>query len=423
MKIGWLCGWTVGFLAVGSVWAQGGPMRLGGNNASNAAGAQPGAAAGPAAAPGRGPGGPMRLGDDSRRNRLNKRGYGRGKGQEIDTKVLDPKILKEELALEYNQEREVEQIFREYEAALRDLKMAYKQGNTQQEMKRLEQDLEMARRANDVQRSKEIWSKLAELRRSEHEEEQQYQEMLIEEIEKVLDDGQRVQFRRMLRPDRKGGKVVGPLDDPKVLAACLKQIEVEDYQKGQLQRIQKDYQEQLKMRGKDIRPEEEKMMRERLLNEVKMVLTEEQREQLERVHARMGGTGTIGQEADLKNPYQLMYALRSLNATSHRLSGEQWQMVREAQVRYKQELQNLPKDDEMGRERVGEQTCQEVISRLTPEQQEALKEAKIPAGMMRGRSRDRDDDHRRGRSRGGRYGRSRGGSDYDDDRTRGRRYR
>lgn len=421
MRIAWLCGLTVGFLASSAAPAQPKPMRLGEDRNQGPGVAQPGAPA--ASTAGRAPAGPMRLGDDSRRNRLNQRGYGRGKGQKIDTKVLDPKVLKEELGLEFDQEREIEQIFREYEAALRDLKMTYRQGNTQQEVKRLEQELESARRSSDVNRSKEIWSKLAELRKSEHEEEQQYQEMLIEEIEKVLDEGQRVQFRRMLRPDRDRGKVVGPLSDPKVLAECLKQIKLEDYQKGQLERIQRDYQEQVKMRGKDIRPDEEKMMRERMLNEVKMVLNEDQREQLERVHARMGGTGTIGEKADLTNPMQLMFALRKLNATSSRLDRDQWQMVREAQARYAEEIKNLPKDDEMGRERIGEQVCQEVISRLTPDQQEALKDVKIPAGMMRGRgSRDRDDnDYRRGRSRDNRY--RQGGSRYDSDRTRGRRGR
>ena len=353
-------------------------------------------------------GGPMRLGDDSRRDPKKQRGYGEGRGQEINASVLDPKVLTEELKLEWQQKTEVEQIFREYEAAKADLRKGFGGGNVEQEKKRLEQDLKAARASQDRRKASEIWAELRKLRTSAADEERELQEMLIEEIEKALDDGQKVQFRRMLRPEKDRGRGVGPLDDPKVLFMCLKQVKLEDYKKTQIDRIKRDYEEQAKYRGRDVRPEEDKRIREQLLNEVKMVLNEDQWKDLERVHTKMGGPGAGGGPIDLTDPKQLQFAVMSLNTTKHRLTKEQNTDIARLRGEYMKELRQLDRKDPSARERLDERLAQDVTMLLTPEQQDAIKDMKMPAGRFGRKSRrprgvdstleSGDSDNRRSRS-------------------------
>ncbi|MBN1342611.1 MAG: hypothetical protein JXQ73_08030 [Phycisphaerae bacterium] len=338
------------------------------------------------------PGGPMRLGDEGRKGIDSRRGFGQGRGQEIDKSALDPKRLEEELKLEWRQKEEIQQIFREYEAAIRDIRQQHQGGSSEQERRRLEQDLKAARQSRDTQRAAEIMKQMADLRTSASDEEQQYQEILIEEIDKVLDENQRTQFHRMLRPKDPRNQVRGPLEDPEVLFECLKEVKLEEYQKGQIERIQKDSQDELKRRGQQMQPDEKKMLGERVLREVLTILNDDQEKQLRQVHAKMGGPGAGGGPIDLSDPMQLQYAIGRLNTTKDRLSAEQNTELMRIRRDYFQELRSLPRDDENGRKRLSEQVSQQVMTLLTPEQQEAVKGMEAPAGRYSrsGRHRDRD---------------------------------
>ncbi len=335
--------------------------------------------------------GPMRLGDSSPRGPGAKvRGFGGGRGQEIDPSVLKPERLIKELKLDYQQQRDVEQIFREYNAALAEVKQKHAAGDLKREQERLERDLKSARQTGDTQRAKDIWAKLNELRRSAEDDMNQMQEMLIEEIEKVLDDGQKVQFRQMLRPGNDRGLRIGPLHDPKVLGMCLQQVKLEDYQKTRIQQIHRDYEERLKYR-KDIRPEEKEQMQKQGLSEVMMLLNEEQKEQLERAYTRMSGPGAGGGKVDLTDARQFYHAVRALAKTEHRLSQEQQTEMGRIRMESYKEMRNLPRGDEEARKRHSEQMIQQMLNVLTPEQQEALKNMDMPAGRFReGRRSGRD---------------------------------
>ncbi len=400
---------VLGLAMTGSATAQpSGPMRLGGERASPTQDKEQTGAAAP-----KRPSGPMRLGGRKEKDR-DTRTFGEGRGQEIDPSVLEPKRLIKELKLEWQQKDELEQIFREYNAAIADLRRESGASDTQREKERLEQEWKSARAARDTRRAAEIYAKLRELRTSVSDEEKQYRELLIEEIEKILDDGQKQQFRDMLRPGSKRGRGVGPLDDPKVLFQCLQQIKVQDYQKTQLEQAKRIYDDEIKRRGKYLRPEEEKGLRKRLFDEVMMILDDEQEKELKRVHARMGGPGASGRSVDVNDPRQLQYAIMRLNATKHRLSTDQSTEIRRIQKQYMQELRGLPRDDPEARRRADEQVAQQVLAVLTSEQQEAVKEMEMPAGrFMRGRG-DRSSRVR------GRYGRDRD-SDDEDAYGRGRR--
>jgi len=357
----------------------------------------------------------MRLGGRKDRDR-DHRTFGQGRGQEIDSSVLDPKRLTKELKLEWQQKEEMEQIFREYNAAVADLRRQSSGSDTKGEKERLEQELKSARAARDTRRAAEIYAKLRELRTSVSDEEKEYRELLIEEIEKILDDGQKQQFRDMLRPGSNRGRSVGPLDDPKVLFQCLQQIKLQDYQKTQIEQAKRFYDDEIKRRGKHLRPEEEKELRKRLLDEVLRILDDEQEKELKRVHAKMGGPGASGRAIDVNNPVQLQYAITRLNATKHRLSKDQGGEIKRIQKQYMQELRGLPRDDPEARRRVDEQVAQQVLAVLTYEQQEALKGIEMPAGrFMRGRG-DRSSRYR------GRHGRDRDGG-FDDGSDRGERRR
>ncbi len=358
-------------------------------------------------------GGPMRIGDDGRRGPAHMRGYGAGRGQQIDKSILDPKRLAEELKLEWRQKQDIEQLFREYKSALDDLRRQHSGSGAEQKKKQLEMELKSARAARDTQRANEIWRELRELRTSAADEERQYQEMLIEEIEKILDDGQKVQFRQLLRGGSDRGHAAGPLDDPKVLAQCLQQVKLQDYQKSQLEQIRKRYEQDVKLRGENMRPEDEKMMRKRLLDEVLMVLDDEQEKQLRAAHAKLGGPGAGGGPIDLSNPGHLYYALGRLRTTKHRLSKEQDTEISRLRRQFMMDLRNLPRGDADARDRANEQLGQQILMVLTPEQREAIEEMEMPAGRSMGRRgsrfgpRSTDDDRRDRGSRRDRYRRDR----------------
>ncbi len=387
-------------------------------NVGNEGGSTP--KAGPQGAPTMGAGGPrrgpMRIGD----SRRNVRGFGSGRGQTIDKSVLDPKRLTEELSLEFQQQQDIEQIFREYNAALQDVRRQHRGDDQKRKLEQLERDLEAARQSRDTRRANEIWQQMMELRKSASDEEQQLQEILIEEIEKMLDEGQRVQFRQMLRGGKNGPRV-GPLEDPEVLFSCLDKVKVEDYQKPQLEQIERRYKDDMKRRGKDMLPAEKKMMGEQLLREVLMVLNDEQEEQLRRVHSKMSGPGAGGGPVDLEDPRQLQIALMKLNTTKNRLNDDQEQRVKELRMRYMKEVREARGDD-MARERLNEQLSRDLMMILTPEQQEAIKNMQMPAGRFSGRDRDRSDRRRYRRSRSGRSHNGEATNSYDD-RGRGRGYR
>ena len=329
--------------------------------------------------------GPMRLGDSSPRGPAGKtRGFGGGRGQKIDPSVLKPERLIKELKLEYQQGQEVEKIFREYNAAVAEVKQKHVAGDLKREQERLERDLKSARQMGDTQRAKDIWTKLNELRRSADDDMAQMQEMLIEEIEKILDDGQKVQFRQMLRPGNDRGRRAGPLHDPQVLAQCLQQVKLEDYQKTRLEQIRRDYEERVKYR-KDMRPEEKEQMQKQALNEVMMLLNDKQKEELQRAHTKMSGPGAGGGKVDLTDARQFYHAIRSLSKTENRLSREQQTEMGKIRMEFYKEMRNLPKGDDEARKRHNEQMMQEMLNVLTPEQQEAIKEMEMPAGRFRGR--------------------------------------
>ncbi len=349
----------------------------------------------------------MRLGSDQdrRSGNVDVRGFGGGRGQEINTKVLDPRILEKELKLEWKQKDEVEQIFREYEAAVDDLRKKSQGNQNQMEKERLEQELKMARQSRDVQRAAEILGKLREFRTDVSDEEREMREQLIEEIEKVLNEGQKIQFRRMLRPSEAGG-APPPLEDPKVLFQCLEQVKLQPFQKTQLDQLKKQHDDDMQRRtqmGQKMSPEEEKMVQKRLMDQVLMVLDDEQEKELRAVHARMGGGATAGSvPVDMKNPRALQFALMQLNNTNNRLDQQQMTEMSRIRSEYYRQLRET-RDDEDARARLDEQVSQQIVNLLRPEQKEALEKMQVPSSpFMGGRFGRSDRDGRRSdRMRGG----------------------
>jgi len=312
------------------------------------------------------------------------RGFGSGRGQQIDPSVLDPKVLDKELKLEWKQKEEIEQIFREYEVAVAELRRKSRDGQAEREKERLEQDLKIARQARDTQRAAEILAKLREFRTDVSDEEREMREQLIEEIEKVLDEGRKVQFHRLLRPGAAGGPPP-PLDDPKVLFQCVEQVKVQPYQKDQLDMIKRRAEEEIERRtrsGITLPPEEEKMFRKRLLDEVLAVLDDEQEKQLRAVHAQMAGPGGGGGSIDLKDPRQLYFAIMQLNNTKDRLDPQQTTEMNRLRSEYYQQLRNVPRDDQEARHRLEEQLCQQILALLKPEQRAAIENMETPAGRF-----------------------------------------
>jgi hypothetical protein len=334
--------------------------------------------------------GPPRLGSDTdrgdrgRRN-IDQRGFGSGRGQQIDTSVLDPKVLEKELKLDWKQKDEVEQIFREYQAALADVKRKSQGDQRQHERERLEQELKMARQARDTQRAAELFNKLREFRTDVSDEEREMREQLIEEIEKALNEGQKAQFRRMLRPG--AGGAPPPLDDPKVLFQCLQQVKLQEYQKPQLEGIKRRADDEVQRRtqgGHAVQPEEEKMFRKRVMDEVLAVLTPDQEKELQAVHARMGGDQGAGggTPIDMKDMQQLRYAIMQLRSTSNRLDQQQETEMRRLQMEYFQELRN--RRDEQSHKQLDEEFSQKVLNLLKPEQRDAIENMQMPTGRFTG---------------------------------------
>jgi hypothetical protein len=295
-------------------------------------------------------------------------------------------VLEKELKLEWKQKDEIEQIFKEYEMALADLKRKLQGNQAQMERERLEQQLKMARQARDTHQAVEILGKLRELSTSISEEERDMREQLIEEIEKVLNEGQKQQFRQMLRPGAGGN--LPPLDDPKVLFQCLAQVKVEAFQKNQLDDMKKRYDDDVQRRssmGQNTPPDEEKMLRKRLYDDVMIVLNDEQKGQLKAAHARMGGQGGAGggTRVDTKNPFQLQFAVMRLNSTNNRLTTQQNEQLERIRKDYREQFRSLQNDPE-GRRRMDEQVSEQILSVLTPEQKEAVENMEMPAGRFGG---------------------------------------
>lgn len=358
----------------------GGPPRVGDDRGASGQARTPGVAQ-PSGTEGGQPG------EDRDRGHRHRRGFGGGRGQEIDPSVLDPKVLEKELKLEWNQKQEIEQIFREYEAAMADVRRKATDQQGQREKERLEQELKTARMARDTRRAEEIWEKLRDLRTDVSEEEREMREILIEEIEKALNEGQKTQFRRMLRPNAPGsGPATGPLDDPAVLFQCVQQVKLQDYQKPQLEQIKKQYEEEMQRRsqgGVKMSPEEEKIMRKRLLDDVLMVLDDQQEKQLKEVHSRMSGPGGGGGTIDMKNMGQLRFAIYRLSSTSHRLTQQQQTELQQVDSEYRQQLRNVMSDAQ-ARQRLDEEFADKVANLLTPEQKEEISKMQAPAGRFGG---------------------------------------
>jgi hypothetical protein len=368
------------------------PPRLGDDRRQTDQQQQPGVAGGsqPGGLDRPGGSGPPRLGSDPGHSEhgprnIDTRGFGSGRGQQIDTSVLDPKVLEKELKLDWKQKDEVEQIFREYQAAVADLKRKSQGDQRQRERERLEQELKMARQARDTQRAAEILNKLREFRTDASDEEREMREQLIEEIEKVLDEGRKAQFRRMLRPG--AGGAPPPLDDPKVLFQCVQQIKLQEYQKPQLEGIKKRAEEEMQRRsqgGQSMQPEEEKMFRKRVMDEVFAVLTPDQEKELQAVHARMGGDQGAGggTPIDLKDMQQLRYAIMQLRSTPNRLDQQQETEMRQLQMDYFQEFRN--RRDEQSRKQLDEEFSQKILNLLKQEQKEAIENMQMPTGRFPG---------------------------------------
>jgi len=188
--------------------------------------------------------------------------------------LTDQTRLTEMLKLDAGQETQLKQLLTEYEQALKDLKNKTPQ-DIRDRRRDLEQQMREARRNKDKQKAAELAKQMAELAKTDPQAQERIRlrTQLVAEIEKILREDQKQEFRKHF-------SAKGPLfQNPRHLEEALKTIQLRPDQQANINALFERYRTDRQSVPKD-QPKALIELNQKLANDVFNLLDQDQKDQL-----------------------------------------------------------------------------------------------------------------------------------------------
>ncbi len=192
--------------------------------------------------------------------------------------------LAKRLKLDQAQQDQVKPLVDEYNQA-RQAVMDKTPGDVRERRAELFKEMREAAKAKDKEKRAALGKELAELRKKDPaaQELDKLRQDLFAKIEPILREDQKAILQKLT----KGRMARKPtLEDPAHLRRCLSEVQLRKEQRGELKKIDKEFNEARKALGKDASPEKRKEMGKQYHDEIMKVLDAEQKQQLEQIAQR-----------------------------------------------------------------------------------------------------------------------------------------
>ncbi len=265
-----------------------------------------------------------------------KEGKGRhrqGKGAPADALTNIDKLT-EALKLDATQQTQIKQILAEFEEAKKTAESKTPQ-DVRNRRNELLQQMREAQRNRDKQKTQEIGKQLRELGKTDPamSEMAGLRSQLTQEIEKVLREDQKQEFRKLIPGARKGG---ASLRSPQMMRMCLAKLQLRPDQKAEIAKIEQASRDAYKALDKGAGPAKKAEIGQKYYDDVMKVLDAAQKQQLEQIAAEMG---SLAGAAALSSPKLLEDALKTIQ-----LRPDQQTTITALFDRYKTDRKAVAKD-------------------------------------------------------------------------------
>jgi len=271
--------------------------------------------------------------------------------------------LARELTLTPDQREQVQKIVDRHQQQMRG---AFSEGEQaaelrehRQKTRELRRGLQDARREGDEQKAGDLQKKIDELGKEDPM--LKHRQAMLDQIEGVLDDEQKVKFGEIKDDLLRSGRSVAPdLTNPAVLRQAIRSLELDNAQRDQIRELFSEHRDKTRELS-DATPEQRAELNKKLHKNVVAQLTPEQREQLKQWRPE------DRRMMMLQNPRMLRRMLERV-----RLREGQQTEVDTLFERFEADRQNLERDDRQGRRQLGEKLVQDVMKLLDDDQKKQL---------------------------------------------------
>jgi len=197
------------------------------------------------------------------------------------------RAIRKELDLSEEQNEQIRQILKDYEEQQKQMLRKVREVHESQALQDLRREMEQARQARDYEKIRELMAKRKQLMGQFHP--FAARQELLESIRRVLTDEQKAKFRRILerlaprraRPDRPD-----PRHHPRLLRQALEKISLDDAQRTEIEALFHRFAEERKTLGR-VDPKTQRAKSEQLYQDVVNLLSDEQKQALERSVAEL----------------------------------------------------------------------------------------------------------------------------------------